>query len=83
MDDAEIFELFKYRCVMCWHPATEINHIIPRSRNKSLIDDPDNKVPMCNSCHDWYHSGGVTKKKIETVRAKRIEMLTIFGITSG
>lgn len=74
--DLAIFRLFNWRCVECnTRMATEINHIVPRSRDKTLIQDWHNKVPMCHWCHDQYHSGGVTPEKIQSLQRRRAEVL--------
>ncbi len=74
--DLAIFRLFGWRCVECnIRMATEINHIIPRSRDKALINDWRNKVPMCHWCHDEYHHGGVTPEKVKSLQQKRAERL--------
>lgn len=77
--DAFIFWLFKRRCVVCKQSATEINHIIPRSRDKSKIHDWKNKVTQCQTCHETYHSGGVTKEKIKELQDQRISFLFMIG----
>lgn len=74
--DLAIFRLFGWRCVECnKRMATEINHIIPRSRGKEYKNDWKNKVPMCHWCHDQYHSGGVTEEKIQSLQQKRVDVL--------
>lgn len=79
MTDAEIFDLFQHRCVVCWQPATEINHINPRSRSKAGIDDPMNKVTLCHKHHDEYHQGGVTHEKLMKMRRRRKDYLDTIG----
>ncbi len=73
--DLALFRLFGYRCVMCNKMATELNHIVPRSRDKSKINDWRNKVPMCHWCHSEYHDGGVTPEKIQSLQQRRAEVL--------
>lgn len=79
MTDEEIFKLFLYRCVVCWRPSLELNHIILRSQSKKGIDDWKNKVPICKSCHDAYHDGGVTQEKITALQVRRAEFLWTIG----
>ena len=75
-DDQAIYRLFGWRCVECnVRLATEINHIVPRSRDRRLINDWHNKVPMCHVCHDAYHRGGVTQEKIKSLQEKRASVL--------
>ena len=77
--DLFIFRLFLWRCVSCNHMATEINHIVPRSRGKDFKDDWKNKVPQCHTCHDEYHAGGVSDTKIYYLRKQRAEYLVKIG----
>ena len=74
-DDYFIWWLFKRKCIMCKHPATEINEIIPRGRSKKSILDWRNRVTLCRDCHTHYHHSGVTKHKIEEMRLTRQEFL--------
>lgn len=73
--DLAIFKLFLWRCVECNHMATELNHIVPRSSGEQYKNDWKNKVPMCRTCHDAFHSGGVTDTKIQYLQHKRAERL--------
>ncbi len=74
--DLAIFRLFGWRCVQCnVRMATELNHIVPRSRDKTKINDWRNKVPMCHWCHTEYHNGGVSQEKVELLKRRRIEVL--------
>lgn len=76
--DLSIFRLFGWRCVQCnTRMATELNHIVPRSRDKTKINDWKNKVPMCHICHTEYHAGGVTKEKIESLTQRRATVLAL------
>lgn len=77
--DAFIWWLFRRRCVSCKQSATEINHIIPRSRDKSKIHDWHNKVTLCQICHEKYHSGGVTEDKIKELQDQRLSFLFMIG----
>lgn len=79
MSDDEILNLFLHRCVVCWHPAQDINHIVLRSRSQSKIDDWKNKVPMCKTCHDLYHEDGVTQEKEDWLTTVRKEFLISIG----
>ena len=71
--------LFKGRCIMCNHSATEINEIIPRSRSKNSLLDWKNRVMICRSCHTEFHSDGVTLNKIVNMQQKRKEFLKSIG----
>lgn len=80
--DKRIMRLFRGRCVVNpAHRATEINEIVLRSRTKGAIDMPNNRVPMCHSCHHIYHWGGVTEQKQEKLRESAIIRLTALGVS--
>lgn len=78
-DPSFIYWLFKYRCVECKRPATEINEIVPRSRWKSATLEWRNRVPMCQRCHEKFHHDGVTDVKIQALKIKRNEFLIAMG----
>jgi 5-methylcytosine-specific restriction endonuclease McrA len=76
--DHFIYWLFKYRCVVCKRPASEINEIVPRGRSKKSILDWKNRISMCGNCHtgdDGFHHNGVTDEKINAMRKARVEYL--------
>lgn len=75
--DLAIYRLFLWRCVECRRVATEINHIETRASTPDKKDDWRNKVPMCHSCHDLYHQGGVDDAKINHLKEKRAEYLAL------
>lgn len=78
MDDEQIFSIFNHRCIVCFKPATEMNHILLRSRsNKS--SDWKNKAPLCRTHHEAYHDGGVTLEKTLAMQARRVEVLYMLG----
>jgi hypothetical protein len=78
--DRRIMKLFRGRCVMNpAHPATEINEIVLRSRSKQAIDMPNNRVPLCRSCHRVYHWGGVTDEKQTIMYEKAKARLLALG----
>lgn len=39
----------------CMRRAVNLHHIVPRSRNKKLVDDPDNLISLCFECHTLVH----------------------------
>jgi len=71
--------LFRNLCVMCKHPATQINEIIPRSRSKESVEDWTNRVAICENCHNEYHKNGVNDKAIAEMQQKRIDFLKEMG----
>jgi 5-methylcytosine-specific restriction endonuclease McrA len=64
---------------MCNQPATEINEIIPRSRSKKSILNWENRVTVCQCCHNEYHKNGVNAKTIEALQQKRKDFLMANG----
>lgn len=44
-------------CRLCEiRPATHIHHIKPRSERPDLINEPNNLISLCYSCHYLVHS---------------------------
>jgi 5-methylcytosine-specific restriction endonuclease McrA len=76
--DSFIHWLFRYRCIDCKQPGTEVNEIIPRSRSKKAILDWRNRVLLCRTCHELYHKDGVTDAKIKRMQEIRLEFLKSF-----
>jgi len=58
--DLKIFRKFHGRCVHCGRPAREI-HEFEETRgaggNGALREE--NRVTLCNPCHDWAHCIGI------------------------
>lgn len=77
--DYFIWWLFRGLCVMCKHPATEINEIIPRSRSKKSILDWKNRITICKECHNKYHFDGVNDKTVKVMQDEREKFLLTFG----
>lgn len=38
-------------CEACGGKATDIHHLVPRSRNMALLNDISNMVALCRPCH--------------------------------
>lgn len=76
--DYFVWWLFKYKCVMCKKPATEINEVIPRSRSKKSVLNWRNRVTLCQSCHREFHLG-VTDERIAQMMKSRREFLVSIG----
>ena len=54
-----------YKCALCGsYMFLELHHIIYRSENKKLIDDPNNCIMLCSTCHKLVHSN---KKKYQSL----------------
>lgn len=62
------------------HPAVEVHEIILRSSTKFAVEMNNNRVPLCRSCHDVLHWGGITEEKQEMLRTKAKERLIMFGV---
>lgn len=46
-------------CILCFRPATQQHHIIPKSRGDPEVYDVDfNLVDLCTECHDKVHNEG-------------------------
>lgn len=54
----KLLEEYNRRCVMCWGEAVTIHEIIPRSKAPRTWDRDDNKVALCNDCHEKIHRKG-------------------------
>lgn len=52
----EVYERDGGMCRLCKRQGEHIHHIIPRSRAKSLINEPSNLIVLCASCHNLVHS---------------------------
>lgn len=44
-----VLALYAFRCAYCGHPATEVDHIVPRATGGS--DVPLNLTAACRSCN--------------------------------
>jgi 5-methylcytosine-specific restriction endonuclease McrA len=77
--DEFIWWLFRNRCLVCGHLASEINEIIPRSRGPESLSDWKNRVTMCREDHNEYHRHGVSEDAIKKLQEQRIEFLIAIG----
>lgn len=79
-DPSFIYWLFRYRCANCWvkTQGLSIHEIVPRSRSKKSVMIWQNRVPMCQECHDDYHRTGVTDEKIKRLKKRRLDFLLNF-----
>jgi 5-methylcytosine-specific restriction endonuclease McrA len=78
ISDDEIFELFKYRCVVCKKRATVIHEIEPRSSGNSAMN-LENRVTLCNNCHGRIHNDGVGNSNIVELQKCRRAYLLMIG----
>jgi len=51
------------QCKWCGKPATDGHHLFRRSDIPNLIDDHNNKIPLCRECHGY----ATNYKQIETM----------------
>lgn len=79
-DDLRIMKLFRGRCVSCLSPATQIHELVTRARTKRAITMPQNRVPLCMSCHNRAHFDGYSGTKESMLRNMAIERLIQFDI---
>jgi 5-methylcytosine-specific restriction endonuclease McrA len=73
-DRDEILDLFHFRCGVCGRPSNMIHEIIPLSHGRVSMSK-DNRIVLCNICHDWAHKTG-SNISIPMLQQKRGEYLT-------
>lgn len=57
------------RCRLCnIEGRLDLHHIVPRSLSRLGLDDPDNLIGLCRSCHDAFTAGGPIPRSILTLR---------------
>jgi len=78
-DRDEILALFHSRCGMCGKPSIVIHEIIPLSHGRVAMSK-ENRIVLCNTCHDWAHRVG-TNISIRILQQKREEYLTRYQPT--
>ena len=59
-----IMNWFQHKCIRCWHDAVTVHEIEYRSEGKKWWR-LSNRVPLCNVCHEYIHSGKVSKYKAQ------------------
>lgn len=52
----KVYERDKGCCRLCGNDKIQLHHIIYRSEDKSLIDEPTNCIMLCIKCHKLVHS---------------------------
>jgi 5-methylcytosine-specific restriction endonuclease McrA len=78
VDDARIMKLFRGRCVACYCRAEHVHELIPRSRTKHATTIPNNRVPLCASCHNRAHFDGYSGTKFTLLKNQAIARLISF-----
>jgi hypothetical protein len=61
-----IFERDSYTCIFCEEPASDIHHVIKKS--KGGRDNPYNLVSVCRWCHSALHGVGVNEPRQVTIK---------------
>lgn len=51
-----VYERDKGKCRLCGNTNIELHHIIYRSENKNLINEPSNCIMLCTKHHKEVHS---------------------------
>lgn len=52
----KVYERDKGRCRLCGSSQIQLHHVVYRSEDKSLINEPSNCIMLCAKCHDLVHS---------------------------
>lgn len=76
------FQYFDYTnqneilCEVCTKPATDIHHIIPRSKfgskRKAEQDNISNIMALCRQCHEYAHAEILTKQCLQNIHNVKI-----------
>ena len=69
-DNDEILELFRGRCIRCNQPAVTVHEIVPRSYGK-IAYKAENRVSLCNKCHNYIHQHGAINFKDELTQLRK------------
>lgn len=51
-----VYKRDKGKCRLCGSNQIQLHHIIYRSENKDLINEPSNCIMLCERCHRLVHS---------------------------
>lgn len=72
-DDEElrIFAEFHGKCVRCHRPAIVLHELDPKSK-KINWKEKDNRISLCNDCHEWAHRIGAKNSKVELIEIRRL-----------
>lgn len=72
----DVIKYFKGRCVLCMRTATCTHEIEPRARGKKSMRF-ENRIALCNDCHNWAHIVGADKSRdtLNFARSNRIRMI--------
>jgi len=75
--DDQILQIFGGRCIRCGKQTIVVHEIVPKSHGKEYLA-AENRVTLCNSCHEWAHSN--TAISISILTERRIKVLQNLGI---
>ena len=63
-DELPIWKTYDFRCVACGVKMAVCLHEWPhKSKNPKWKSMPETRYPVCNSCHDYCHSGKMTSEE--------------------
>jgi 5-methylcytosine-specific restriction endonuclease McrA len=65
-------------CVECLEPALHVHEIVPKSINRRNWKRLDNRVTLCQRCHDRVHAEG-TARWASRLRARMAYVLELFA----
>lgn len=64
------------RCWFCGKYSSvegiDLHHAVKRSLDPSRVDDPENKVPLCRTCHEKTESSPAFYRKIQDLWNRRL-----------
>ncbi len=52
----KVYERDNGKCRLCGAANIQLHHVVYRSEDKSLINEPTNCIMLCAKCHDLVHS---------------------------
>ena len=64
-EELGIFALFSYRCAKCGESAVTLHEIVPKSKRPKTWNEPSNRIPLCNKCHNFCHARGAKRVRDE------------------
>lgn len=74
-EELKIFSLYNYKCLHCRiNDAVTLHELKPKSLAPKTWNRPENRVPLCNSCHNWCHRIS-TKQSSPILEVQRKEFL--------
>lgn len=53
---SEVYERDRGQCRLCGGKDIQLHHIVYRSEDKKLINEPSNCIMLCAKCHELVHS---------------------------